>query len=239
MSSGVVVLIGVTLAVVLGLARMWRSAEARASLLSADKEKLVGDREELTARLSREVQARKKQSGELAAQRKRVDKAKKRKAKGVPDLPLGTASRIGDLEDQIERVERERDRSRAEREQLAQQVAQLEARVEFSARAAEAASAAKLEAVTAVSAAESDAPVSGSGLEAVRAELSESRERASKLAEELEVAKQAEVRMRKRMNNQERLYASIRAELDVKKDRLRAQEEKIQRLQALKVAVAD
>jgi hypothetical protein len=45
--------------------------------------------------------------------------------------------------------------------------------------------------------------------------------------------------MRKRMSNQEQLYASIRAELDVKKDRLRTQEEQLQRLQALKVSVVD
>ena len=47
------------------------------------------------------------------------------------------------------------------------------------------------------------------------------------------------VRLRKRVDNQERLYASVRAELEVKKDRLRTQEEQIQRLEALKVAVAD
>ena len=41
------------------------------------------------------------------------------------------------------------------------------------------------------------------------------------------------------MSNQEQLYASVRSELDVKKDRLRAQEEQIQRLQALKVAMSD
>ncbi len=45
--------------------------------------------------------------------------------------------------------------------------------------------------------------------------------------------------MRKRMSNQEILYASLRAELEVKKDRLRTQEEQLQRLQALKVAVLD
>ena len=45
-------------------------------------------------------------------------------------------------------------------------------------------------------------------------------------------------RMRKRVTNQEQLYASLRAELDVKKDRLRTQEEQIQRLQALQAAIA-
>ena len=57
--------------------------------------------------------------------------------------------------------------------------------------------------------------------------------------EELGIARGTEARMRKRMSNQEQLYASLRAELDVKKDRLRTQEEQLQRLQALKVAVID
>jgi len=234
MTSGVLVLIVAGLAVVLGLGRMWRSAERRVVLLTAANEKLVGQRQELTARLSREAQARKKQSEELAAGRKRAEKAKKRKAKASQDLPLGTASRIGDLEEQIERVERERDRSRAEREQLAQQVAQLEARVEISTRAVEEVSAART-----MAAAQTPLPVEGTSLEALRAELAESRERATKLNGELEIANETEARMRKRMSNQEQLYASVRAELDVKKDRLRTQEEQIQRLQALKVAVAD
>ncbi len=64
-------------------------------------------------------------------------------------------------------------------------------------------------------------------------------EREKKLQSELEIARQSDLRVRKRMSNQEMLYASLRAELDVKKDRLRTQEEQLQRLQALKVAVID
>ena len=67
--------------------------------------------------------------------------------------------------------------------------------------------------------------------------LAEATERISKLESELELAKQSEFRLRKRMANQEQLYASIRAELEVKKDRVRAQEEKIQRLEALSAVI--
>ncbi len=235
MSSGVLVLIVAVLAIVLGLARMWRNAEIRAEGLATANEKLMAERQELTARLSREAQTRKKQADELAAQRKRADKAKKRKAKGAPDLPLGTASRIGDLAQQIERVERERDRSRAEREQLAQQVAQLEARIAYSARAAEEASSAR----AAVSVPAGSTSVEESAVDAVRAERDASREQAATLGDELRVANETVARMRKRTGTQEQLYASLRAELEVKKDRLRTQEEQLQRLQAFKVAVAD
>lgn len=233
MSTGLVVLIVIALAVVAGLARMWRNAEARVVLLVAANEKLTDERQEILARLSREAQARKKQADELAAQRKRVDKTKKRNAKGSQVLPLGTASRISDLTSQIERAERERDRSRAEREQLAQQVAQLEARVELSTRAFEEASAARSAAPAA------PVPVAEAELELVRAELAENRERVTKLDDALRVAKETAERIRKRMNTQEQLYASVRAELEVKKDRLRTQEEQIQRLEAFKVAVSE
>ena len=76
-------------------------------------------------------------------------------------------------------------------------------------------------------------------LERAQAELAGVREQCAKQSEGLGLARHNEVRLRKRMENQEQLYASLRAELDVKKDRLRAQEELIQRLQALKAAVLE
>jgi len=75
--------------------------------------------------------------------------------------------------------------------------------------------------------------------DSLRSELGEATELVAKMTEELKLAKETELRTRKRMNNQEQLYASVRAELDVKKDRLRTQEEQIQRLQAMKVVVTN
>ena len=74
-------LLGVVALVAAGLAVVWRSADARANGLAADLESLRSEREELTARLSRERQARSQQAEELATLRKRVDKAKKRSAR--------------------------------------------------------------------------------------------------------------------------------------------------------------
>ena len=45
-------------------------------------------------------------------------------------------------------------------------------------------------------------------------------------------------RMRKRVRNQDMLYTSIRSELDAKKDRLRTQQEELERLRALEVVLA-
>lgn len=224
-SSALLVLLGLATIAAAGLAISWRRAEARATASEADAESLRTEREALTERLRRERQARTQQGEELSALRKRVDKAKKRSAraeKGAAALPLGTAARVSDLEAQVERVERERDRSRAEREQLAAQVVALETRLEVARRPAQAAV---------------PVPVPQPEVSDEGSALAEATERIGKLESELAVAKQSEVRMRKRMANQEQLYASIRAELDVKKDRLRAQEEKIQRLEALSAAV--
>lgn len=231
MSTTEWLLLGIATGVAIVLGRLWQLADARAAVANKAHDRVLGERQDLAARLSKEVQTRKKQAEELATFRKRADKAKKRSArdeKGATDLPLGTAARLADFEGKIERVERERDRSRAEREQLTAQVSTLETRLEIASRAS-----AKVATPAPI------APSLTATDDSLRTELGEATERVGKMTEELKLAKETELRMRKRMNNQEQLYASVRAELDVKKDRLRTQEEQIQRLQAMKVVVTD
>ena len=233
MSTSEWVLIGIIATVALILGRLWRSADARAKEVEAAREKLAGERDELATRLGRETQTRKKQSEELTAFRKRADKAKKRAVRaeqGAKDLPLGTAARMADLESELERAERERDQSRAEREQLADQVARLEARILVAEQRPVAAAAPP---------AVAPPVVLSSDAESLQQDLGEARERIAKLDEVVRGAKETEARLRKRMSNQEQLYASVRAELDVKKDRLRTQEEQIHRLEAMKVVVGE
>jgi chromosome segregation ATPase len=230
MSNGAWILLAVAMAGSVWLAAAWRGVRSRLEALEADHQRLAAERDDLAARLARESAARKKQSEALATQRKKADKARKRKARDVQALPLGTASRVADLEEQIERLERERDRGRVDREQLMARVASLEAQVEV-ARAAPTAE----ESAGAVAEVGADRVAEH---ESAQSESAALRERSAKLEEELALAKQTEARMRKRMSNQEQLYASMRAELEVKKDRLRAQEERIQRLEALQVAVS-
>lgn len=234
MSTSEWVLIGIIATVALILGRLWQSADARAVGIEADRERIAAERDELATRLSRETQTRKKQAEELAAFRQRAAKTKKRAAraeKGTQDLPLGRASRMADLEGELERVERARDQSRAEREQLADQVAQLEARILVADRrpATPAPPAAPV----------APPPAAGVVEESLQKGLADAREQIAKLDYVVEAAKETEARMRKRMSNQEQLYASVRSELDVKKDRLRTQEEQIQRLQAMKVVVGE
>ena len=231
MSTTEWLLLGIAAGVAIVLGRLWQLADARAAVANKAHDRVSSERQDLAAPLSKEVQTRKKQAEELATFRKRADKAKKRSArdeKGATDLPLGTAARLADFEEKIERVERERDRSRAEREQLTAQVSTLETRLEIASRAS-----AKVATPAPI------APSLTATDDSLRTELGEATERVGKMTEELKLAKETELRMRKRMNTQEQLYASVRAELDVKKDRLRTQEEQIQRLQAMKVVVTD
>ena len=74
-----------------------------------------------------------------------------------------------------------------------------------------------------------------------RAEKAESAAAAATIAkEEATLMLEKEVsRLRRKTATQETLYASIRGELEIKKDRLRAQTEELERLRAYKVAVID
>jgi chromosome segregation ATPase len=214
---------------------LWRQSVGRANELESKLAVQIDRAKQFAADLSKETQTRKRLSEELAFFRKRADKVKRRKAK-TPDQPLGTSARIRDHEAEAERFRFERDRAVSERDALAQSISDLESQLAKSAKA--------LERATTPATTPSPSPaIEQSGAESAlgdaRNDLTSSRERVAKLEEEVEMGRLAEARMRKRMNNQEILYASVRAELDVKKDRLRTQEEQLQRLQALKVVVID
>ncbi len=217
--------------VALVLGGLWYAATGRVGALEAEQSKSLAERGDLVTRLDREARARKKQAEELAEIRKRTDKVKKRQAKQgkQTDQPMGTAARLSELTAESERADHARRAAEAENLALTKQLAALEAQLSDSASALETASAPFKAASEQVE----------EGLRPLQAEVEERREQAAKLDEALRGAKLTETRMRKRMNNQEQLYASVRAELDVKKDRIRAQEEKIQRLEALHVALSD
>ncbi|MBK7947845.1 MAG: hypothetical protein IPK00_03685 [Deltaproteobacteria bacterium] len=204
-----------------------RAAEKKNVELAARVEALESERKELSRRADHESQARRKQAEELAQLRNKADKTKRR-AEKTPELPLGTAARIRDVEVEVERALAGLRRAEAERDEQARRAEALRSeRDRLEQRLAE--SIAPVEVVAEQGRAEVDA---------VRGELAVAREQARKLGEELSLARQTEARMRKRMDTQEQLYASVRAELEVKKDRLRTQEEQIQRLEAIKAVVA-
>ncbi|MBY0401726.1 hypothetical protein K2X89_15650 [Myxococcota bacterium] len=220
------------LALVFAAAAAWffraaRMGEKRGLDLAARIDELEAARKELSRRLEHESQARRKQAEDLVQLRSKSDKSKRRSEK-TPELPLGTAARIRDVELELERAQAGLRRAEAARDEEARRADGLRAeRDGLKTRLEE--SIAPVERVAEQGRAE---------VEKVQAELASVREQCLKQGEELAIARQTEARMRKRMDNQEQLYASLRAELEVKKDRLRTQEEQIQRLEAIKAVVA-
>jgi chromosome segregation ATPase len=206
--------------------RAWQIGEKKNRDLAARLETLEAERKELARRIEQESQARKRQSEELALLRQKAEKSKRR-AEKTPELPLGTAARIRDVELEVERAVAGLRRAEAERDEQARRAEGLRGERDRLAQRLEEAIA-PIEVVAEQGRAE---------VEKARAELALVKEQALKLGEELALVRQTEARMRKRMDNQEQLYVSLRAELEVKKDRLRTQEEQIQRLEALKVVV--
>lgn len=226
MSNALSFLLVLAVGAVVWLARGQRAAQARIVALEAELATGAAEKKEIQRRLESDQQARRKQAEELAELRRRSDKARRRVEK-APELPLGPAARIREVEVELERaratiqrIEGERDERARRAEALAHERAELAKRIDDASAPARA-----------------DAEANRAALERARAELAALREQCQKQGEELSLARQTEARMRKRMDNQEQLYASLRAELEVKKDRLRAQEERIQRLQALEVAI--
>jgi len=213
---------------------LWRSERTRASALESDQAASQARLAKLESELERERKARQKQGGELSELRKRADKVRRRGSK-PGTKPLGTAARISDLEAQLEKARAERDRVERERDSTATELEAARREVRSAAQAAERAQSKPqvAEIVPEPENTRSDETAS------LQKQLAEAKERLAKLESEHEIARQTEVRIRKRMQNQEMLYASVRSELEVKKDRLRTQEEQIQRLQALKVAVLE
>lgn len=205
-----------------------QGALRRIAALESERESVEVERKDLLRRLERESQGRARQAEELSELRRRNDKARRR-AERSPEAPLGTASRIRDIEVELERAQAALRRAEAERDALARRVDALQAEGLGLAQRLEQASA-PTQALE-----ERHRGV----LAGVEGELAVAREQVAKQAEELSQALENGVRLRRRIDNQEQLYASLRAELDIKKDRLRSQEELIQRLQALKAAVID
>lgn len=212
---------------------LWRRDSAKLRAREIQNDELCSTMSGLKAELQKERSARSRQSEELGEFRKRADKAKRRGVKNTPQ-PMGTASRIQDLEEASEKTALERDRLRGQRDQLNEEVAQLRTRI----AAADRVAAAKEQApapTPAPASARAESPESPS----VEERLAAASERVAELEGEGRVARETQTRLRKRMDTQEQLYASLRSELEVKKDRLRTQEEQLQRLQALKVAMLD
>ncbi len=205
----------------------WRAAGMDAAAARVEAERLGGELGATREQLEKAQAKARRATSELAEVRKKLEKSKKRTAqlhdegRGRTGAP-GGAGLAG--EQALEEARQARDVARAELEAVSAELSRLRAE--------------KAEA------AEEDrrpAPAAVAGIE-VEALQAQSAAAAEALVAEREALRRANAeveRLKKKAKSQETLYVSIRSELEVKKDRIRAQQEEIERLHALKVALVD
>lgn len=155
--------------------------------------------------------------------RRKLEKAKRRDSH-AERVPGPTATRISELEAELEQARQARDAAREEADGLAGELTRVR------------------QIVSVARPAKIDGPIPLLDNAAIEALQSRVRSVESDLAAarqtEQEHARAIE-RQKAKLRVQEDLYVAIRGELAAKKDRLRTQQEQIERLQALKVAFID
>ena len=196
-----------------------RSAAGEASKAWAENEKLSGDLKSVRDQLGKQSTKLAKHDEEVAGLRKRLDKAKRRggASGGSGGGGESVSATLVEREAELEEARQARDAARSEAEGLTDELRRL--RTELAAKPQEEPSAESVELEE----------LRQAGAKAAQA-LAES----TQAQEELRAAK---ARLKKKVDTQELLYVALRTELEAKKDRLRGQQELIERLQALEVSL--
>ena len=211
--------LGAIAALVFGLRA--QKANADAARAWAESEKLSADLKAVREQLGKQSGKLAKHDDEVADLRRRLDKAKRRAStRGSSAGAAGGAGGAGDSlerESDLEEARQSRDSARREAEGLGAEVQRLRAEVASLSSSAPPEEDPRIEELAQAKA------------KAV-ADLVASEEALAEL-------RKGKARLKKKMDTQELLYVSMRSELDIKKDRLRAQQEIIERLQALEVSL--
>ena len=211
--------LGVLAALVFGLRA--QKANADAARAWAESEKLSVDLKAVREQLGKQSGKLAKHDDEVADLRRRLDKAKRRAStRGSSAGAAGGAGGAGDSlerESDLEEARQSRDSARREAEGLSAEVQRLRAEVAS---------------LSSTAPPEEDPRIEELGQAKAKAiaDLAASEEALAEL-------RKGKARLKKKMDTQELLYVSMRSELDIKKDRLRAQQEIIERLQALEVSL--
>ena len=211
--------LGALAALVFGLRA--QKANADAARAWAESEKLSVDLKAVREQLGKQSGKLAKHDDEVADLRRRLDKAKRRAStRGSSAGAAGGAGGAGDSlerESDLEEARQARDSARREAEGLSAEVQRLRAEVAS---------------LSSTAPPEEDPRIEELGQAKAKAiaDLTASEEALAEL-------RKGKARLKKKMDTQELLYVSMRSELDIKKDRLRAQQEIIERLQALEVSL--
>jgi len=211
--------LGALAALVFGLRA--QKANADAARAWAESEKLSVDLKAVREQLGKQSGKLAKHDDEVADLRRRLDKAKRRAS--ARESSAGAAGGAGGAGDSLERetdleeARQARDSARREAEGLSAEVQRLRAEVASLSSSAPPEEDPRIEEL-------------GQAKAKAIADLTASEEALAEL-------RKGKARLKKKLDTQELLYVSMRSELDIKKDRLRAQQEIIERLQALEVSL--
>jgi DNA repair exonuclease SbcCD ATPase subunit len=208
-------------------------AASRAQAVSSGREALARLREELEAareRTTKRGDGERKRDEELAELRRRLEKTRKRASQAREDERLETA-RIAELEEKLRLAQADARSMHAELQRLEAEIGRLREAPRPAPRPVAPAP------VVAPAVVKETAPPAPDEALLRRAGEAEAHVRA--LEEQLVVARVDVERQRRKASAQDRLYAAIRGELDAKKERLRTQQEELERLRALRLVLAD
>jgi len=195
------------------------SRDARELALAQLERELVASRDQL----ERASRAQRQKGDELAEMRRKLEKAKKRAAHSL-DAKRSEPGRIAELEDALGLAREDLGASREQVLELEAQVSRLRARAQQP----------QPQPQPAPPPPPDPAPVEGLKQRAEKAEVE-----AERLGGELTRVREELSRSEAKVETSRKLYLAIRGELGVKKDRLNAQQEELERLRALKVAIVD
>lgn len=202
-----------------------RQQATRIRTLEAARDAMAETARAAEKRFEGKVRENRKRGEELGELRKRIDKAKKRAAR-AQDEQKGEGARIRQLEEQLRIAEADRRAALSELE-----------------RTAGAGASAPAPAVAAP-VAPSPAPAPGptpeqlEALKSLTQRAEEAEGRMAALEAELRTAAHEAARYRKKSRSLETAYTAQHGELEAKRDRLRALQEEVERLRALRAGLA-
>jgi DNA repair exonuclease SbcCD ATPase subunit len=209
-------------------------AASRAQAISSAKGELAKLREELGAtreRVTKRGDGERKRDEELAELRRRLEKTKKRASQARED-GLQESERIRELDEKLRLAQ-------ADARGMAAELQRAEAEMERLREAPRPAPRPLPAPAPIVKEAPPPAPPAPPSDEALLRRVAHAEERALALEEQLVAARVDAERLRRKAAAQDRLYLAMRGELDAKKERLRTQQEEVERLRALRLVLAD
>lgn len=199
----------------------FRSESSRVAELRSELESLNGELTALEHKCEQQRDEHRRRGKELADLRKRLEKTKRSRG-AARERERVEPGRIEELERTLELRSEDLTRAREELQQSHGELTRVHARLD---RERETARGPRDEA-------DARAREATASLGRTEADLSKAQEELGAVGRELQ-------RWRKRAENLDKVYMVLRGEHELAKDRLRNQEEELERLRALKVALVD